>query len=270
MKLDDMYAPLFGLNYRSPLFNVSSSQGVFVCIPKPSLFFWCTNWLIYVPNSNVCAMPILGYPWWLLLLLFIKLDNASKCGVAWFIMKELNKSFISRILSRLVLWLVVCILSIPIKRFSNFDLLLDFQLTTNLLPVGTYPSSIFYHQPSWKLSSRPDIHLIACSKSLLVVCSVFFSMDSFQLVKLDHEEKCISIINDVPFITHIHAVKWVFWASKQMVPQSVLVGASFQHSFKYNYTITLFKSHSQVGDGNPRWRCPSSAALSYQLLLKFT
>jgi hypothetical protein len=77
-------------------------------------------------------------------------------------------------------------------------------------------------------------------------------MDSFQLVKSDREEKCVSIINDVPIITHIHAVKCVFWASKQMVPQSVLVGASFQHSFKYKYAITLFKSHSHVGDGNPR------------------
>jgi hypothetical protein len=43
------------------------------------------------------------------------------------------------------------------------------------------------------------------------------------------------------------------WASKQMVPQSVLVGASFQHSFKCNYAITSFKSHSHVGDDKPRW-----------------
>jgi hypothetical protein len=32
----------------------------------------------------------------------------------------------------------------------------------------------------------------------------------------------------------------------------------------------LFKSHSHVGDGNPRWRWPSSAALSHQLLVKST
>jgi hypothetical protein len=46
-----------------------------------------------------------------------------------------------------------------------------------------------------------------------------------------------------------------------MVPQSILVGASFQHSFKCNYVINSFKSHSHVGDDKPRWRCPSDATL---------
>jgi hypothetical protein len=43
--------------------------------------------------SNVSVVPILGCLWWLLLLLFIKLDHASKYGIACFIMKEFNKSF---------------------------------------------------------------------------------------------------------------------------------------------------------------------------------
>jgi len=118
-------------------------------------------------------VPILGYLRWLLLSLFIKLDNTPKCGVAWFIIKERNKLFISWILWRLVLWLVVCILPIPIKRFYSFDLLLDWQSITNLLLVGTNPSSIYYYQPLWKLSSRPDTHLIACSKSLLLYVQYF-------------------------------------------------------------------------------------------------
>jgi hypothetical protein len=34
-------------------------------------------------------------------------------------------------------------------------------------------------------------------KGLIVVSSMFFSMDSSQLVKSDHERKCVGIINDV-------------------------------------------------------------------------
>jgi hypothetical protein len=48
-------------------------------------------------------------------------------------------------------------------------------------------------------------------------------------VKSDHERKCVGIINDVH---HPYSCGEVcIWASKQMVPQSVLVGASFWHSF---------------------------------------
>jgi hypothetical protein len=46
-----------------------------------------------------------------------------------------------------------------------------------------------------------------------------------------------------------------------MVPQSVLVGASFQHSIKCNYIITFVGNHSYVSEDNPRWRCPSDATL---------
>jgi hypothetical protein len=92
----------------------------------------------------------------------------------------------------------------------------------------------------------------SCSKRLIVVSSMFFSMDSSQFVKSNHERKCIGIINDVH---HLYSCGKVhLWISKQMAPQSALVGASFQHSFKCDYVITLFKSHSHVGDDKPRWR----------------
>jgi len=103
-----------------------------------------------------------------------------------------------------------------------------------------------------ELSGHLDMDLIPCSKRLIVVSSMFFSMDSSQLVKLDHEKKCIGIINDIHHPYSCGEVR--IWASKQMVPQLVLVDASFQHSFKCNYVITSFKSHSHVGDDKPRWR----------------
>jgi len=97
------------------------------CLLSKTFFVLLTDWLIRVLtfHSNISVVPILGYPRWLLLLFFIKLDNALKCGVVWFIMKELNKSFISWILSITVLWLVMCVLLILIKRFSSVILVLD-------------------------------------------------------------------------------------------------------------------------------------------------
>jgi len=61
-----------------------------------------------------------------------------------------------------------------------------------------------------ELPSHPDMHLISYSKKLFVVCSVFFSMDSCYLVESNCEKKCIGLINDVQFITYIHAVKCAF------------------------------------------------------------
>jgi hypothetical protein len=58
-----------------------------------------------------------------------------------------------------------------------------------LAQLKQYFSSICYHQPSWKLPSHSDMHLIACNKKLIVVKSMFFSMDSSQLVKSDHEKE---------------------------------------------------------------------------------
>jgi hypothetical protein len=85
----------------------------------------------------------------------------------------------------------------------------DCQPVMNLPLVETYPSSICGHPPSWRLSSHSNMHLILCCKRLIVVCSMFFSMDSSQPIKSYHEKKCIGIINDL-FITHIHAVKCAF------------------------------------------------------------
>jgi len=54
------------------------------------------------------------------------------------------------------------------------------------------------------------MHLIACSTRLIVVSLMFFSMDFSHLVESDCEKKYIGIINDVHFITHIHAMKCAF------------------------------------------------------------
>ena len=48
---------------------------------------------VLVIHSTINVAPILSCLRWLLISLLIKLDNALKCGVAWFVMKELNKSF---------------------------------------------------------------------------------------------------------------------------------------------------------------------------------
>jgi hypothetical protein len=86
----------------------------------------------------------------------------------------------------------------------------DGQSVMSLSPIETYFSSICYHQPSWKLSSHLGMHPIVCRKRLIIVCLMFFSMDSSHLVKSDLEKTCIGIINDVQFITHIHAMKCAF------------------------------------------------------------
>ena len=46
-----------------------------------------------------------------------------------------------------------------------------------------------------------------------------------------------------------------------MVPQSVLVGASFQHSFKCNYAITSLGIITMFQRLNPIWRDPSDVTL---------
>jgi hypothetical protein len=126
LRLDDMHASLPDLKYRSPPLWCSIVIGC-LCLLSKVFFAISMYWSIHVLviHSTVNTAPILGYLWWLLVSLFIKLDNAPKCGVAWFIIKELNKSFISWILSRIVLCLAVCILPALIKRFSGVVLILD-------------------------------------------------------------------------------------------------------------------------------------------------
>ena len=64
--------------------------------------------------------------------LFIKHNHAPKCGVTWFIIKELTKSCISKFLSRIILCLAMCILPTLIKRFSSVILVLDYKSAMNL------------------------------------------------------------------------------------------------------------------------------------------
>jgi hypothetical protein len=115
------------LKYRSPPPLWCSIVIRCLCLLSKAFFALSMYWPVHVLviHSTINAAPILGYLRWLLVSLFIKLDNAPKCGVAWFDIKELNKSFISWILSRIVLWLAVCILLALIKRFSSVVLILD-------------------------------------------------------------------------------------------------------------------------------------------------
>ena len=126
LRLDDMHASLHDLKYRSPPLWCSIVIRC-LCLLSKAFFALSMYWPVHVLviHSTINAAPILGYLRWLLVSLFIKLDNAPKCGVAWFDIKELNKSFISWILSRIVLWLAVCILLALIKRFSSVVLILD-------------------------------------------------------------------------------------------------------------------------------------------------
>ena len=107
------------------------------CLPKSSLFFWLTGSFVWAIHLAVNVVPILGYPRWLLLLLFIKHDHDLKCCVAWFIMNALNQSFIFWMLLRIVLSLIMHIVPTLVKRFSIVDLILDCQSVMNLPPVGT-------------------------------------------------------------------------------------------------------------------------------------
>jgi hypothetical protein len=140
LRLDDMYASLPDLKYRSPPppLRCSIITGCF-CLLFKAFFILSMCWFIRVLafHSDVSAVPILGYRRRLLLLLFIKLDPALKCGVAWFIMNELNQSFIFWILLRIVLSLIMRIEPTLIKRFSIVDLILDCQLVMNLPLVET-------------------------------------------------------------------------------------------------------------------------------------
>jgi hypothetical protein len=114
------------LKYRSPPLWCSIVIRC-LCLLSKTFFALSMYWLVHVLviHSTVNAGPILDCLRWLLVSLFIKLDNAPKCGVVWFDMKELNKLFISWILSRIILWLAVSILPALIKRFSSVVLILD-------------------------------------------------------------------------------------------------------------------------------------------------
>jgi len=110
-----------------------------LCLLTKAFFALPMYWLIRMLafHSNVNAVPISGCLRRLLLLLFIKLDSAPKCGVAWFIMKD----FLLWILLRIILWLIVhIIMPTPIKIVNQ---------SWTCLQLKQYFSSICYHQPSW-------------------------------------------------------------------------------------------------------------------------
>jgi len=196
----DMHVSLPDLKYRSPPLWWFIILGC-LCLHSKALFVLSMHWLIHVIaiHSAVSAVPILGCLRRLLLLLFIKLDSAPKCGVAWFIMKN----FLSWILLRIILWLVVCIMPTPIKMVNQ---------SWTCLQLKQYFSSICYHQPSWKLPSHPDMDLITCRKRLFVAFPMLFPMDSSWLVKSAYKKKWFGIIND---IHHPYSCGEVcFWASK--------------------------------------------------------
>jgi len=96
LTLDDMHASLPDLKYRSPPLQCSIITGC-LCLLFKAFFILSMYWLICVLafHSNISAVPILGCPRRLLLSVVLKLDHASKCGVARFIIKKLNKSSIS-------------------------------------------------------------------------------------------------------------------------------------------------------------------------------
>ena len=100
---------------------------------------------ILVLHSNVSVVSILDYPQWLLLLLFIKSDHISNCGVSWLIIKEFKKSLTFWIFPKLPSDQLCTIC----QQLSSVDLILYCQSITKLFLVEPYSSNICYHQPLW-------------------------------------------------------------------------------------------------------------------------
>jgi hypothetical protein len=96
------------------------------------------------------------------------------------------------------------------------------------------PFKYMWSSTFMELPSRPDMHLILCSKRLIVISSKFFTMDSSQLVKSDREKKCIGIINGVH---HPYSCGEVcIWASKTDGP-TVSLGGVHPSSIHSNATM---------------------------------
>jgi len=155
----------------------------------------------------------MGYPRWLLFSLFIKHECALKCGVAWFIMDKLNKSFISWILSRIVSsWLCASCqhpsrLSISHEPASSWNIPFKYMLSPVFLETI--------------LSSRHASHSLQYKAHR---CKLNVFLNGFLLscrIRLRREmywphQWCL--------IYHLYSYSEVrLWASKQMVSQSVLM-----------------------------------------------
>jgi hypothetical protein len=65
----------------------------------------------------------------------------------------------------------------------------DGQPVMNLPPIETILFKYMLSPAFLELPSHPDMPLILYSKRLIIVSSKFFSIDSSQLVKSDHERK---------------------------------------------------------------------------------
>jgi len=120
LRLDDMHAFLPDLEYRFPLLWCSIVIRC-LCLHSEAFFVLMIYQLIRVLaiHSAISVVSILGCPRWLLLSLFIKYECAPKYGVSWFIMNELNRSFIFWIIPRIVLSLIVRIVPTPIKIVNH-------------------------------------------------------------------------------------------------------------------------------------------------------
>ena len=131
-------------------------------------------------------------------------------------MKEFNKSFISWILSRIIIWLVVWIVPALIKIVNQSWTCLHWNI----------PFKYIWSPSFMELPSHPDMDLILCSKRLIVVSLLFFSMvflsSSNQIWKQMywHHQWCS--------FYHPYSCSEVhLWSSKQMVSQSVLMVCIF-------------------------------------------
>jgi len=128
LELDDMHASLRCLKCSSPSSMFHRLRVPLIAIQNFLNYQIHKLFRVYrmsILQSNISVVPIIGYPWWLLLLLFIKPNYAPKCGISCFIMKEFNKSFTSWIISKTAIWLALCILPTIIKRFYGVGLILD-------------------------------------------------------------------------------------------------------------------------------------------------
>jgi hypothetical protein len=128
LELDDMHASLRCLKCSSPSSMFHRLRVPLIAIQNFLNYQIHKLFRVYrmsILQSNISVVPIIGYPWWLLLLLFIKPNYAPKCGINCFIMKEFNKSFTSWIISKTAIWLALCILPTIIKRFYGVGLILD-------------------------------------------------------------------------------------------------------------------------------------------------
>ena len=103
-----------------------------------------------------------------------------------------------------------------------------------------------------ELPSHLDMHLITCSEKALC-CMLSVLLNGFLLscwIKLQKEMYWPHPWCSIYHLYSCHEVR--LWASKQMVPQSVLVVCIFLAFIQMELCDNICYSH--VSEGNPRWR----------------